>query len=121
YFTHKGRDMAFACDRWDKVGDNIHAIAKTIEALRGIARWGTGDMMEAAFTGFAALPDPAHATRSHWREVLACPTVRTRAELDVAYRVARGRAHPDRDGGSVDLFDAVQRAYEIACREITNG
>src|SRR3546814_9253748 len=38
YFTHKGRDMAFACDRWDKVGDNIHAIAKTIEALRGIAR-----------------------------------------------------------------------------------
>src|SRR5262245_50062489 len=36
YFTHKGRQMCFACDRWDKVEDNLHAVSKTIEALRGI-------------------------------------------------------------------------------------
>ena len=50
YFTYKKRQMCFACDRWLKIEDNMQAICKTIEALRGVARWGTGDMMEAAFT-----------------------------------------------------------------------
>src|SRR5262245_54177038 len=56
YFTHKGRQMCFACDRWDKMEDNLHAVSKTIEALRGIERWGTGEMVQQAFTGFVALP-----------------------------------------------------------------
>ncbi|MEM6289071.1 MAG: hypothetical protein AAF845_18180 [Bacteroidota bacterium] len=33
YFTKKGNQFAFACDRWDRVGDNLHAIARA-------ARWG---------------------------------------------------------------------------------
>src|ERR1700761_4486923 len=52
YFTRKGKRLCFACDCYCTVDDNMHAIALTIEALRGIARWGTGDMMEAAFRGF---------------------------------------------------------------------
>jgi hypothetical protein len=59
YFVYKKRQMSFACDRWLKIEHNMQAIAKTIEALRGIARWGTGDMLEAAFTGFTALPPPS--------------------------------------------------------------
>lgn len=43
YFLYKKRQMSFACDRWEKIEHNMQAIAKTIEALRGIARWGTGD------------------------------------------------------------------------------
>lgn len=58
YFTLNSRQMCFACDRWDKVQDNIYAIAMTIEALRGIERWGSGSMVEQAFTGFVALPAP---------------------------------------------------------------
>jgi len=50
--------MCLACDRWDKVQDNIYAIAMTIEPLRGIERWGSGSMVEQAFTGFFALPAP---------------------------------------------------------------
>ena len=61
YFLYKKRQMSFACDRWEKIEHNMQAIAKTIEALRGIARWGTGDMLEAAFTGFTALPAPTAA------------------------------------------------------------
>lgn len=117
YFTYKGKSMAFACDRWNRVGDNIHAIAKTIEALRGIARWGTGDMMQAAFAGFSALPAPT-AMGKPWREILGCPNAHTRADVDYAYRAARRRAHPDM-GGSNDAFDQVQKAYEAACREIS--
>lgn len=58
YFTWKDRQMSFACDRWDRVRDNIQAIRHTISALRGLERWGTGDMIEAAFRGFEALPPP---------------------------------------------------------------
>lgn len=119
YFSYTKREMAFASDRWDKVGDNIHAIAKTIEALRGIARWGTGDMLQAAFTGFAALPDPASARIPHWREVLGCVAARNREEIDNSYRLARSRAHPDKPGGSAAAFNQVQLAYEQACREFS--
>lgn len=98
YFTYKKRQMCFACDRWRKVEDNMQAVAKTIDALRGVARWGTGDMMEAAFTGFTALPPPGQTTVRGWREVFgfAPGETVTRLRLDGAYRTARSNAHPDR-------------------------
>lgn len=58
YFTRNGRQMVFACDRWDKIEHNMRAITKTIEAMRGIERWGSSDLMERAFAGFEALPAP---------------------------------------------------------------
>ena len=70
--------MCFACDKWRDVYDNIYAIGKTIEALRGIERWGTGDMVEQAFTGFVALPSP----KSPW-EILGVPSRAT--ARDVAF------------------------------------
>lgn len=111
YFVYKKRQMSFACDRWKKIEHNMQAIAKTIEALRGIARWGTGDMLEAAFTGFAALPPPGEARG--WREVLGVGANAGRAEAESAYRELRGRHHPDR-GGNADQFRAVQAAWEQA-------
>lgn len=58
YFTYKKKQHCFDCDDWNSVTDNVRAVGKTIEALRGIARWGTGDMMERAFLRFVALPSP---------------------------------------------------------------
>lgn len=119
YFTYKKRPMCFACDRWEKVEDNMQAIAKTIDALRGIARWGTGDMMEAAFTGFTALPAPGQTRARGWRDVLGF-TANWRGDIEevyAAYKVKRSKAHPD-NGGSTDEFHAIQTAYEQACQEI---
>lgn len=118
YFNYKKRQMCFACDRWRKIEDNMQAIAKTIEALRGIARWGTGDMMEAAFTGFTALPAPGQTTVRGWREVLGFlpgskPTMES---VEQQYRELRSRTHPDK-GGDAEQFNAVQVAYEQAKRE----
>jgi hypothetical protein len=96
YFTYKKRQMSFACDRWQKIEHNMQAIAKTIEALRGIARWGTGDMLEAAFTGFTALPAPG-ATREWW-EVLGLHRHATRDEITQAARRLASEHHPDRGG-----------------------
>ncbi len=87
--------MCFACDKWDQVEDNLYAIAKTIEALRGIERWGTGDMVEQAFTGFVSLP-----SNSPWSTLGVDPAA-SPGEIEGAYRAKAKDAHPDR-GGSHD-------------------
>lgn len=118
YFTYRKKQVCFACDRWQKVEDNMHAIALTIDALRGINRWGTGDMVEAAFRGFEALPAPGQSSAQPWRSVLGLPPGPvSRGAIDDAYRIARSRSHPDK-GGTPAQFQAVQSAYEQACREI---
>jgi hypothetical protein len=111
YFVYKKQQMSFACDRWKKIEHNMQAIAKTIEALRGIARWGTGDMLAAAFTGFTALPAPA-AVREWW-QVLGVPPNASREDITAAYRRLRSEHHPDK-GGSADRFDEVEQAYRTA-------
>lgn len=58
YFKREGKDQCIPCDKWDRAEDNIKAIVKTIEALRGIERWGAKNMVDAAFRGFLALPAP---------------------------------------------------------------
>jgi hypothetical protein len=80
YFDYKKRPMCFACDRWDRIGDNIYAIAKTIEALRGIERWGSGSMVEQAFTGFVALPAPKKSL-GNCRRALRCVVGRDRGSV----------------------------------------
>jgi hypothetical protein len=107
YFTLKGKERCFVCDRWDEVGDNILAIAKTIGAIRGTERWGTGDMVEAAFAGFDLLPSP-----DDWRSELGHPT--TWEEAEATYRQRSRTAHPDVPGGSHETMTRLNRAREAA-------
>jgi hypothetical protein len=69
WFVHRGHERVFACDRWRTPGENIRAITLSVEAMRGLERWGMADVVEQAFAGFAALPPGPPAKRS-WREVL---------------------------------------------------
>jgi hypothetical protein len=110
YFTYKKKQRCFACDRWNKIEDNMQAICKTIEALRGIARWGTGDMLEAAFTGFDALPNPANRS---WRDVLGVPDGWNLDQVRARYRTLAGENHPDRGGSGARMAD-INRAWEDA-------
>lgn len=112
YFLRKGKQMTFACDRWDKVHDNLYAIAKTINAIRAIERWGSSDMMERAFAAFEALPGPSEPS-AFWRSVLGMEGEPTRAQVDEAYRARAKAAHPDR-GGSREEWDRLAAAYEVA-------
>lgn len=109
YFSHKGKQMCFACDRWDKVEDNLQAISKTIEALRGIERWGTGEMVQQAFTGFVALPSD-----SPW-EALGLKPGAGRAEVEAAYREKAKRCHPDA-GGSHEQMARLNAARDELMR-----
>jgi hypothetical protein len=113
YFTYKKQPMCFACDRWDRIQDNIYAIAMTIEALRGIERWGSGSMVEQAFTGFAALPPPRGESADPW-EVLGIRPGATEEEVDAAYRQKARKAHPDAPGGSEEAMQALNAARDAA-------
>ena len=99
YFTHKKRPMCFACDRWDKIEDNMRAISHTIAALRGIERWGTGQMVEQAFTGFAALPAPEQP----WQVLGLDSSLPTSEQVEDAYRRLAMRHHPDRGGDPKEM------------------
>ena len=115
YFTYKKRQVCFACDRWRKIEDNMHAVALTIDALRGIDRWGTGDMVEAAFRGFTALPPPEKAP-TWWKSLgFAREEDVTRQAAEDAYRRLAAIHHPDR-GGTHDAMTTLNAAIAVARR-----
>lgn len=108
YFERRGRQMCFACDRWMSVRDNMRAIEKTINAIRGIERWGASEMMERAFQAFEALPPP----RSCW-DVLGLRPGASREDVERAYRERAKRAHPDA-GGSHAAMAELNTARDAA-------
>lgn len=112
YFQYKNREVCFACDRWVSVEENMQAIRHTINALRGIARWGTGDMVDAAFRGFEALPAP----KTEWRHVLELPATAKLADAEEAYKVLALKYHPDR-GGSEEIMANLNAAIAQARQE----
>jgi hypothetical protein len=121
YFSLNGNPMCFACDQYIKVKANMQAVRKTIEALRGIERWGASDMMQRAFSGFMQLPAPGQTTVRGWREVLGVPEgVNDLGYVKHMYRTKSGRAHPDK-GGSEELQAELNRAWEQAQEALKNG
>ena len=108
YFIRDKQQQCFPCDKWDCVEDNIHAICKTINALRGIERWGSGKMMEAAFTGFKALPDPDPG--KPWWEVLKSGRDWSDGDVESMYKQLAFQHHPDR-GGDVEEMTRINNAY----------
>lgn len=112
YFERsKGKPVCFACDKYDAVWKNLRAIQKTIEALRGIERWGSSQLLERAFTGFAALPE---STGPDCWETLGVTSAATEAEILAAFRAKAKTAHPDVEGGSHDAFAVISQAKDIA-------
>lgn len=118
YFRLNGEDRCIAVDRWDSVGDNMHAIALTIAALRGIDRWGSTGMVAAAFAGFAALPAGANHAPRPWRAVLEVAPDADRIAIDAAYRRLAKTWHPDVCGGDDSRFLEIQAAFEQAKAEV---
>jgi len=114
YFKLNGNPQVFACDRWNRLQDNLQAIRKTIEALRGIDRWGSSEMMNRVFTGFAALPETAGQSSGSWWEVLGFDSpYHPQAAYQAAYRKKARTAHPD-NGGSDAAMARLNWAIEQA-------
>lgn len=116
YFMYKGKQKVFPCDKYDRVMDNVQGIYKTIDALRGIKRWGTGDMMDSAISGFNALPDLSQPEA--WREVLGVTGCQDREEARAAYLRLRSIYHPDKPRGNAERFREIQTAWIMAAAEL---
>lgn len=105
-------DRVLALDQYNRIGCNLWAIGKTLEALRGVERWGSGEILNRAFTGFTALPSPEVAGGVDPYDLLGITPETPEADRRLAYRKARSRAHPDHEGGSPEAYDLVQRAAQ---------
>jgi hypothetical protein len=115
YFEREGQGQCIPCDKWSRVEDNIQAIRKTIEALRGLERWGAKNMVDAAFQGFKALPSSVDNTDNRpWWEVLGIPSDSNPVEIKRAYIEQAQRWHPDKPDGDAAKFSQVKAAYEQA-------
>jgi len=115
YFDLKKKPMCFACDRWDAVQDNMQAIAKTIEALRGIERWGSGSMVEQAFTGFLSLPAPEQP----WQTLGLESSNPTLEQIEDAHRRLAMKHHPDR-GGDSETMGRINAARDALLERLTS-
>lgn len=112
YFSYKGKQMVIACDKWHKIEDNLQEINKTIEAVRGIERWGSSEMMERAFTGFTQLESHQPDT---WWTILGVNEKATKAEIKKAYHDKCKQCHPD-VGGSNEAMAIINKAFNEASK-----
>lgn len=112
YFTLKGKPQVLAGDKWNRVEDNLSAIARHIEALRAQERWGIGTI-ERAFTGYLALPPAGSSPGTSWWNLLGLEGPGTIEQARDAYRGKAMAAHPD-NGGSNDLMVALNAAWDQA-------
>ena len=108
YFEYKGKNMVMAQDAFEMLVDNIRSLALAIEGLRQMERHGGAAMMERAFSGFEALPNP---DKIIWHHVLGVPENASEAEIRRAYHRAAKNAHPDK-GGDTARMAQVNEAWE---------
>jgi len=112
YFELIGKATCLACDRWDRVADNLGAIAAHIEALRAIERYGIGTL-DQAFAGYTQLAP----TAVDWWLILEVPPAASLADVEDAFRRKAKDLHPD-VGGSHERMAQLTEARENARKAI---
>lgn len=110
----KGRSRVMASDGYDRIADNLYAIALSLEALRGLSRWKCSGLLERAMNALVALPAPVGES---WWEVLVVKRDDAEPIIYAAYVDRRKRAHPDHIEGSHNEFIRVNKAWEDCCKE----
>lgn len=116
YFFLKQRPIVFACDKFNRVECNLWSIGKTIEATRGIERWGSASI-EQSFRGFMALPERASGVDPY--TVLGLSQRCTEDELKSAYRRLAAKYHPDvPETGSHAKWMEIQDAHNLISQNL---
>ena len=105
-----------AIDLYDRVADNLAAIAATLEAMRSIERHGGAVILDRAFLGFQALPAP-----NTWRSVFGYHEEDqvSIGRLRSDYRGLCKNHHPD-CGGSESKMQEVNWAMAEAEKELAD-
>jgi hypothetical protein len=106
YWKVKGKERCMAIDRYDSIAGNLAAIAASLEALRSVARHGSAEILDRAFTGFAALP-----AAEQWFQVLGVGVSATEVQIRDAYQRLAHKHHPDL-GGDEAAMSRINRARD---------
>jgi len=115
YWELKGKRQCIAVDRYNRVADNLAAVAATLQAMRTIERHGGAEVLERAFLGFAALPQTASRT---WREILGIDLANPTFDfVEERFSSLAKVNHPDQ-GGSTEVMQELNRARADARREL---
>ena len=115
WWDHPGLGLrVLACDQYARVHDNLYAIALTLDALRGLERWGAYTMEQAIEGAKLALPPPAGSANIVWRQVLGdvpkgIEKVDALAVINARYRRMAQEAGDD-EGEKLRLNLAVEAA-----------
>ena len=117
YFMYNKEQVVLCCDEWNKIEHNMWAIAKTVESIRSIERWGVSDFLKRSFTGFNALP-PKQDKKDWWR-TLKYDSIPGKeswnwAGVEAQYKSLAKERHPDKPGGSTELFQELNQAFADA-------
>jgi hypothetical protein len=123
----KSQTYSYPCDTFNSWQANLRAIALSLEALRRVDRYGVTSSGE-QYQGFKriAAPDPL-TERNAALEVLAqisglnLSGAPDSNQVEIAYRAAARRAHPDVATGSIELFAKLQAAMSILRPKVTGG
>jgi len=107
YFMYKDTQRVFACDKWLYVRHNLHAIAKSISAIRGLDRWGVSEMLDRIFTGFIGITDDAGKDVGIF-EINSSTTIE---DIKRQYKQMAKERHPD-NGGDENLMIELNSAYQ---------
>lgn len=118
YFKFNDQQRVICCDKWIHVEDNMHAIQLTIQAMRGMDRWGVSEILERIFTGFKALPegdgvDPYNILKSKKTDSFEV--------IQTNYRKLVKQFHPDNPhSGNNEKFLQIQNAWNSLTNKIKN-
>lgn len=111
YWTRKGRRQVMAIDIYDRVQDNLAAVAASLNALRAIERHGGAQILDRAFAGFTALAAPD--AFDPWA-VLGLKPGADSVAIEYKFRTLSKIHHPDVPGGSTEAFQRLERARREA-------
>jgi len=118
-FDVVGSRLAFPCDTYSFWQENVDAIARALEALRLVDRYGV--QQGSQYTGFKAIPASTEPTMTtldaarqiaRYSQVDADVLLRNSVDARQAARIAMAATHPDR-GGSGEEFNRVQLAKRV--------
>jgi hypothetical protein len=113
--------MSFPCDKFRDWQDNLRAIAKSLEALRMVDRYGVTRGNE-QYRGWTQIGNGNgkmdRASALKFVENLAGAPFGRATTPQIISEVCRAlkiRYHPDREGGSHETFVAIGQAEEVLC------
>lgn len=113
--TWRGEQF-YPCDEFETWQANLHAIAKTLEALRDVDRWGATKGRQ--YQGMAkALPaGDGQGSREQAEQLIRRLAGTPNGSVKETYRIAVRRCSPD-VGGDEATFRQLKDAYEQWCWE----